>query len=109
MDTHGKFGDEPRPDAARRAGRWPGEAIPGGDGVEAVRGELDYVDQVPRKLAYERAHPDAVINYRRTHWQAIVPYANGETVLTRLSLKAPMNALDKLSDPAAEDSSTSQP
>jgi hypothetical protein len=40
--------------------------------VKAVRGEPDYADQVPRKLEYERAHPDVVINYRGAHWQAIV-------------------------------------
>jgi hypothetical protein len=77
--------------------------------VEAVRGELDYVDQVPRKLEYERAHPDAVINYRGAHWQAIVPHANGETVVTRLSLRGLMDALDKLSEPAAEEGGTSAP
>jgi hypothetical protein len=53
--------------------------------VKAVRGEPDYADQVPRKLEYERAHPDVVINYRGAHWQAIVPHANGGLGLSRLS------------------------
>jgi hypothetical protein len=77
--------------------------------VKAVRGEPDYADRVPRKLEYERAHPDVVINYWGAHWQAIVPHANGETVVTRLSLKWLMDALDKLSEPAAEGGGTSQP
>ena len=77
--------------------------------MEAVRGELDYVDQVPRKLAYERAHPDVTINCRGTHWQAIVPHVNGETVITRLSLRQLMDALNKLSEPAAGGGGTSVP
>lgn len=74
-----------------------------------VSGEPDYVDQVPRKAAYERAHPDVVINYRRTHWQAIVPHKNGENVITRTSLRGLMDALDKLGEPAAEGSGVSRP
>jgi hypothetical protein len=72
--------------------------VSGGDGVEAVRGEPDYIDQVPRKLAYERAHPDVVINYRGPYWQAVVPHQNGETVITRIDLRRLMDALDKLGE-----------
>jgi hypothetical protein len=74
-----------------------------------VSGEPDYIDQVPRKTAYELAHPGVVINYRRTHWQAIVPLLNGENVVTRMTLKGLMDALDKLSEPAAEDAATTVP
>jgi hypothetical protein len=72
-----------------------------------VSGEPDYVDQVPRKLAYERAHPAVTINYRRTHWQAIVPHENGESVVTRMSLRGLMDALDKLGEAAVEGRGTS--
>jgi len=74
-----------------------------------VRGEPDYVDQVPRKLAYERAHPDVTISYRGAHWQAVVPHHNGETVVTRMSLRWLMDALEKLGEPAAEGGDTSRP
>jgi len=61
-----------------------------------VRGEPDYVDQVPRKLAFEKAHPDAVIDYRGPYWQAVVPEENGETVVTRISLAQLMDKLESL-------------
>lgn len=55
-------------------------------------------DQVPRKLAYEAAHPDIRITYRATHWEAVIPHedGNGETIVTRYELR---QLLDKLEEP----------
>jgi hypothetical protein len=37
-----------------------------------VRGEPDYVDQVPRRVAYEAAYPNVEIIYLGPYWQAII-------------------------------------
>jgi hypothetical protein len=37
-----------------------------------VRGEPEYVDQVPRREAYEAAHPETEIIYIGPYWQAII-------------------------------------
>ena len=58
-----------------------------------VRGEPAYEDQVPRREAYEAAHPDVEIIYRGPYWKAIVREESGETVITRYDLK---DLLDKL-------------
>jgi hypothetical protein len=55
--------------------------------------DAEYPDQVPRKLAYESAHPDVEITYRGAYWQAIIREDQGETVITRYELRA---LLDKL-------------
>lgn len=67
--------------------------------MRLVRGEPDYVDQVPRRLAYEAAHPDVKITYHGPHWQAVIAELtepSGETVITRYSLKALLDKLDEL-------------
>lgn len=56
-------------------------------------GEPEYVDQVPRREAYEAAHPEVEIHYYGPHWQAVTRGEDGETVITRYTLKA---LLDKL-------------
>lgn len=61
-----------------------------------VRGEPDYVDQVPRREAYEAAHPDVRIIYYGPHWQAVIPEPTGETVITRYELKALLDKLESL-------------
>ena len=58
-----------------------------------VRGEPEYVDQVPRRLAYEAAHPAAEIIYLGPAWQAIISEDAGQTIITRYALK---QLLDKL-------------
>ena len=62
----------------------------------ATRAEPEYVDQVPRRLAYEAAHPDVKITYRGPYWKAVVPESNGETVVTRYDLRQLLDALEQL-------------
>jgi hypothetical protein len=61
-----------------------------------IRGEPGYVDQVPRRAAYEAAHPDVKITYYGGFWQAVIPEAAGETVITRYELKALLDKLEAL-------------
>ena len=62
--------------------------------MTVVAGEPEYVDQVPRRIAYEAAHPDVEILYLGPYWQAIIREENGgRTIITRYELKA---LLDKL-------------
>jgi hypothetical protein len=69
-----------------------------------VRGEPEYVDQVPRRQAYEVAHPDVEIIYLGPHWQAIIREENdGKTIITRHSLKALLDKLESLDPPEALD------
>jgi len=57
-----------------------------------LSGEPGYVDQVPRRQAYEAAHPGVEITYRGPYWKAVVREDAGETVITRYDLK---DLLDK--------------
>jgi hypothetical protein len=61
-----------------------------------VRGEPEYVDQVPRREAYEAAHPNVEIIYIGPYWQAIVSGGDGKTIITRHSLKALLDKLESL-------------
>ena len=62
-----------------------------------MRGEPEYVDQVPRRLAYEAAHPEAEIIHIGPHWQAIVREENdGKTIITRHSLKQLLDKLESM-------------
>jgi hypothetical protein len=61
-----------------------------------VRGEPDYIDQVPRRLAYEAAHPNVEIIYLGPYWQAIVREEAGQVIVTRHSLKALLDKLEAL-------------
>ena len=56
----------------------------------------DYPDQVPRKQAYEAAHPDVQITFCGPYWRAVVPGDRGEVVITRVDLKALLDALEAL-------------
>jgi len=58
-----------------------------------VSGKPGYVDQVPRRQAYEAAHPGVEITYRGPYWKAVLREDAGETVITRYDLK---DLLDKL-------------
>ena len=49
----------------------------------AVSGEPGYPDQVPRRKAYEAAHPETEIIYRGPYWQAVIREEAGETVTVR--------------------------
>lgn len=67
-----------------------------------ARGEPDYVDQVPRRQAYEVAHPDVRIEFRGPHWRAVVPRPDGQDIVARLDLRGLLDALDALDDPQPE-------
>ncbi|MGH3188663.1 MAG: hypothetical protein ACRDPY_21490 [Streptosporangiaceae bacterium] len=61
-----------------------------------VRGEPDFIDQVPRREAYEAAHPDVKITYHGGWWQAVIPEDAGETVVSRYELRALLDKLESL-------------
>ena len=61
-----------------------------------LRGEPGYMDQVPRREAYEAAHPDVKITYHGGWWQAVIPEDAGETVVSRYELKALLDKLESL-------------
>jgi hypothetical protein len=61
-----------------------------------VQGEPDYVDQVPRREAYEAAHPNVEILYFGPYWQGIVSEGEGKTIITRHSLKQLLDKLEAL-------------
>jgi len=67
--------------------------------IMLIRGEPEYVDQVPRREAYEAAHPGVKITYFGPHWQAVVPEPAGETVITRYGLKQLLDKLESLDAP----------
>jgi hypothetical protein len=56
-------------------------------------GEPEFVDQVPRRQAYEAAHPEVQITYHGLYWRAVVNEPAGRTVISRYELK---DLLDKL-------------
>ena len=56
----------------------------------------EYEDQVPRKQAYEAAHPDVRITFCGPYWRAVVPEAHGETTITRYDLRDLLDALEAL-------------
>ena len=62
----------------------------------SVRSEPEYIDQVPRMLAYKEAHPETEIIYFGPHWQAILREDGGMTVITRFSLQQLMDKLESL-------------
>ena len=63
-----------------------------------VRGEPDYVDQVPRRMAYEKTHPKTEIIYIGPHWQAVLREDAGQTIITRHSLKQLMDKLEAIDE-----------
>jgi hypothetical protein len=66
------------------------------DLMELVHGESSYVDQVPRRLAYQAAHPDVTITYLGPAWKAVITEDQGEIVITRHELKALLDKLESL-------------
>ena len=61
-----------------------------------VRGEPEYVDQVPRRAAYEAAHPNVEIIYLGPYWQAIIREDAGQTIITRYELRGLLDKLESL-------------
>ena len=61
--------------------------------------EPGYVDQVPRREAYEVAHPNVEILYLGPYWQAIVREEAGQTIFTRHSLKGLLDKLESWTFP----------
>lgn len=61
-----------------------------------LRGVSGYPpDQVPRRLAFEKAHPDVRITFQGPYWRAAVPREDGEDVITRYDLRLLLDALEK--------------
>ncbi len=71
------------------ASRWYGCPV-------MVSGEPGYADQVPRRMAYEKAHPEVEIVYLSPCWQAIIREDDGMTIITRPSLKSLLDKLESL-------------
>lgn len=61
-----------------------------------VRGEPEYHDQVPRLMEFRDQHPGVIVAFGGPFWQAIIPEPDGETVITRYSLKALLDKLGEL-------------
>ena len=61
-----------------------------------VRGEPEYVDQVPRREAYEAGHPNVEIFYLGPYWQAIIRKEAGQTIITLYNLKGLLDKLEAL-------------
>jgi hypothetical protein len=62
----------------------------------ALRMVPDEPDQVPRLARFREAHPGAVIRAGDGWWQAIIPEADGERVVTRYTLRELLDKLDEL-------------
>ncbi len=67
------------------------------DRAVMVHGEPEYVDQVPRRFAYEAEHPEVEIIYIGPHWQAIIREENdGKHIIIRHSLKTLLDKLESM-------------
>jgi hypothetical protein len=64
--------------------------------VMMAQGEPEYVDQVPRRQAYEAAHPETEIAYCGAYWQPVIREGRGETVVVRYELETLLNELQAL-------------
>ena len=53
-------------------------------------------DQVMRLARFREAHPSVVIGAGRGWWQAVIPEANGEQVITRYTLHELLDKLEEL-------------
>lgn len=62
----------------------------------ALRLVPDEPDQVMRLARFREANPRVVIGAGRGWWQAVIPEANGEQVITRYTLRELLNKLDEL-------------
>ena len=57
---------------------------------------MTLTDQVIRRQRFELAHPGVVITYHETHWQAVIPERDGETVIVRYELEGLLDRLEEL-------------
>lgn len=62
----------------------------------ALRLVPDEPDQVMRLARFREAHPGVVIGAGRGWWQAVIPEANGEQVITRYTLHELLDRLDEM-------------
>jgi hypothetical protein len=62
-----------------------------------LRLAADELDQVLRLQEFRAAHPDVIAGTDEFGtWQARIPEPNGETILTRFTLRALLDKLDEL-------------
>ena len=62
----------------------------------ALRPVPDELDQVLRLARFREAHPSVMIGAGRGWWQAVIPEADSETVITRYTLRELLDKLDEL-------------
>ena len=56
----------------------------------------DELEQVMRLARFRQAHPGVIVGAGRGWWQAVIPAANGEQVITRYTLGQLLDRLDEL-------------
>jgi hypothetical protein len=62
-----------------------------------LRGVADEPDHVPRLQEFRAARPDVIIGTDGFgNWQGRIPELNGETIITRYTLKPLLDKLDEL-------------
>lgn len=61
----------------------------------ALRLVPDEPDQVMRLARFREAYPRVVIGAGRGWWQAVIPEADGEQVITRYTLRELLDKLDE--------------
>jgi hypothetical protein len=64
--------------------------------IPVAKAEPGYVDQVPRRQAYEAAHPNVEILYRGPYWKAIIHEDTGQATVTRVDLRKLLDTLEAL-------------
>jgi hypothetical protein len=70
-------------------------AFPAGSRVPMLMRSATWQDQVPRRQAFEAAHPEVDISFLSTAWQAVIPLPDGEHVVVRYELADLLDALDE--------------
>jgi len=56
----------------------------------------DEPDQAPRLAIFRDQHPGVLIREGIGYWQAQIPEPTGETVITRYTMREPLDKLDEL-------------
>lgn len=75
-----------------------------------LRGVPSYpLDQVPRRIEFEKAHPDVRIIFLGPAWQAVIPRPDGEDVVTRYDLRLLLDALERRLPVVTEDTGRPDP
>jgi len=67
-----------------------------------ARYQPDYPDQVPRRQAYERAHPEVTITYMGPYWKAVIAGEHDQTTISRHDLRVLLDALEAEGQTAQE-------